>query len=221
MSIAAASRKVRQAHPDLLLRVLVLLAVLPPVVGCNTVPPVVKVGLVGPFEGRHRAVGYDVIYSARMAIRKANTNNDTDRYRYALVALDDFGDPDIAREIAESLVLDPAVVAVVGHWLPDTTAAALPIYEEAGMPFIQTGEAPFGESDPARLPDWFLEDYAGLTPFDEIAGSYAGAGYDSISLFLAAASKAFEVGRSIDRRTVGAAIEDMEYSGITGMVFKR
>ena len=30
--------------------------------GCASVKPVVKIGLVAPFEGRARAVGYDAIY---------------------------------------------------------------------------------------------------------------------------------------------------------------
>ena len=31
--------------------------------GCASVKPVVKIGLVAPFEGRARAVGYDAIYA--------------------------------------------------------------------------------------------------------------------------------------------------------------
>ena len=66
--------------------------------GCASVQPVVKVGLVGPFEGANRAVGYDVIYSARLAVREINEAGGIGGYRVALVALDDSGDPQLAQE---------------------------------------------------------------------------------------------------------------------------
>ncbi|MCP5097251.1 MAG: ABC transporter substrate-binding protein, partial [Chloroflexi bacterium] len=62
-------------------------------IGCASVAPVVKIGLVGPFEGQHRAVGYDVIYSARLAVREINAAGGIGGHRVALVALDDSGDP--------------------------------------------------------------------------------------------------------------------------------
>ncbi|MCA9936880.1 MAG: ABC transporter substrate-binding protein, partial [Anaerolineales bacterium] len=61
--------------------------------GCASVDPVVKVGLVGPFEGANRAIGYDVIYSARLAVREINAAGGVGGYRLSLVALDDSGDP--------------------------------------------------------------------------------------------------------------------------------
>lgn len=35
-------------------------------------PRVIKIGLVAPFEGRYRYVGYDAIYAARMAVQEIN-----------------------------------------------------------------------------------------------------------------------------------------------------
>ena len=40
--------------------------------GCASVRPVIKIGLVAPFEGRDRAIGYDAVYAARLAVRQAN-----------------------------------------------------------------------------------------------------------------------------------------------------
>ena len=114
---------------DLGIGLTLLLAICMVVSGCSIAPPVVKIGLVGPFTGRHRVIGYDVIYSARLAVREINESGGIGRYRVALVALDDFGDPELARENALTLSRDPAVVAVVGHWLPETTLAANPIYD--------------------------------------------------------------------------------------------
>ena len=186
--------------------------------GCASVPPVIKIGLVGPFEGRYRDVGYDVIYSARLAVREENSRDDIGDYRVALVALDDFGDPESAEEVARSLVLDPNVVAVVGHWLPHTTEAAIAIYEAAGVPFVPTGVSPFTETNPDLLPADFKSEYSQVTPFDEVAGPFAGAGYDSISLILKAISMADEQHRSIDRSTIGDILTTLDHEGVTGEV---
>lgn len=201
-----------------MVRFLFAVVVLMLLTSCTSVPPVIKIGLVGPFEGRHRDIGYDAIYGARLAIREENTRDNIGDYRVALVALDDFGDPDTAQEVARSLVLDPGVVAVVGHWLPETTEAASPIYSTAGLPFVPAGVTPFGRSDPDSLPVEFSRNYADVTPFDEVAGPFAGAGYDSIGLVLKAISLAAENERTIDRATIGDILGNLEHSGITGTV---
>jgi ABC-type branched-subunit amino acid transport system substrate-binding protein len=187
--------------------------------GCASVPPVIKIGLVGPFEGRYRDVGYDVIYSARLAIRDENSRDDIGDYRVALVALDDFGDPETAEEVARSLVLDPNVVAVVGHWLPNTTGAAKLVYQAAGVPFIPAGVSPFSASNPDLLPAEFTSEYSQVTPFDEVAGPFAGAGYDSIGLILKAISVAYEQNKSIDRSTIGDILTTLDHEGVTGQVY--
>ena len=71
------------------LRVPLLFALLMILSGCASVKPVVKIGLVAPFEGRARAVGYDAIYAARLAVREANAAGGIGGYRLAVVALDD------------------------------------------------------------------------------------------------------------------------------------
>ncbi len=110
-------------------------------VGCfpPRVPSVVKVGLVAPFEGRHRAVGYDAVYAARLAIREIDGAGGIGDWRLELVAYDDRGDPELAARIAENLVIDPDVLIVIGHYRPETIAAAAPIYAAAELSFIVLG----------------------------------------------------------------------------------
>jgi ABC-type branched-subunit amino acid transport system substrate-binding protein len=179
------------------------------VTSCSVAPPVVKIGLVGPFTGRHRDIGYDVIYSARLAIREINESGGIGRNRVALVALDDFGDPELARKNALALSRDPAVVAVIGHWLPETTRAANSIYVSATIPFVVTGVEPFGYQDPELLPSVFRDDYADLTPFEEVAGPYAGSAYDAVQLIIAAMEQAENESGTIDRETVLDGLENM------------
>lgn len=185
---------------------------------CKSVAPVVKIGLVGPFEGKYRDIGYDVIYSARMAVREVNRAGGIGDYRLALVALDDFGDPGSAKEVAESLVVDKSVMAVIGHWLPETSQSAVVIYQEQGVPVILAGEAPFGPADPGTYPSEFSEAYSEITPFDEEAGPYAAAGYDAIYLAVAAMDLVQQQDKTIRRERVGQILDGLVYEGITGPV---
>lgn len=214
------SAVVRRPLSLVLLWVWVLLVAAILLMGCSRVAPVVKIGLVGPFEGENRAIGYDAIYSARLAIRQANENGGVGGYRVALVALDDFGEPEIAAENAEALVIDPSVMAVLGHWLPETTRAADPIYKQAGLPFIAAGDPPFGPVSPALLSDDFRQAYAEVTPFDETAGPFAGSTYDALNLVLAAMAESAMRYGSIDRPGLDKALEQLKYEGLTGTVYQ-
>ena len=128
----------------------------------GAVRPTVKIGLVAPFEGRYRYVGYDVIYAVRLALREANGANNELRitncglagstslmggvkgdspstgsgYYVELVAYDDGADQAMAAEQARKLAADPEVVAAIGHFREETTGAALGAYAEAGIPLV-------------------------------------------------------------------------------------
>lgn len=185
---------------------------------CTGVEPVVKIGLVAPFEGRRRPLGYDAVYAARLAVREANAAGGVGGVRVALVALDDGGDPELARETAASLVVDPDVVAVIGHGILSTTEAALPIYRQGELPMLPLGQEPFGPVDPAGLPSDFRDAYAAVTPFDEVAGPYAGPTYDALWLLLEALELA-EMEGTITRDGVAAVLKRLQYDGLTGRVY--
>ncbi len=102
----------------------------------GAVRPTVKIGLVAPFEGRYRYVGYDVIYAVRLALREANAAGGVGGYNVELAAYDDGGDPAMAVEQARKLAVDPQVVAAIGHFREQATAAALDAYAEAGIPLV-------------------------------------------------------------------------------------
>jgi ABC-type branched-subunit amino acid transport system substrate-binding protein len=165
-------------------------------------------------------VGYDVIYSARLAVREINAAGGIAGHRVALIALDDGGDPELAMATAYSLSNDPAVVAVIGHWLPEASAAAAPIYAEAGLPFLETGVHPFAVSDPSELPADFLAAYEATTPFDEVAGPHAAASYDAFQLMWRALSEASEVGGTLERSAVDLALAGLEIEGLKGTVYR-
>ncbi len=103
---------------------------------CASTQPVIKIGLVAPFEGRFRAIGYEAIYAARLAIREINARGGVNGYRIELVALDDRGEAERAIDAARQLIIDPQVVVVIGHYRPTTTAAALNEYCAGSLPAV-------------------------------------------------------------------------------------
>ena len=139
---ASKRRRPRQRPPAprgvLVVLILILLT------GCLQTPPhVVKIGLVAPFEGRYREIGYDVIPAARLAVREWAARPESRGLGIEIVAYDDGGDPLQAIEQARRLSVDPDVVIVLGHWRDETTQAALPVYEEAGLPLVTFSPAEF------------------------------------------------------------------------------
>jgi len=137
----------------------------------GAVRPAVKIGLIAPFEGRYRYVGYDVIYAVRLALRQANAAGGVGTppveggqsgllpwrggYSVELVAYDDGADPAMAAEQARKLAADPEVVAAIGHFREETTSAALSAYAEAGIslvaPAVLDRALPWGGAEVCRL----------------------------------------------------------------------
>jgi branched-chain amino acid transport system substrate-binding protein len=95
--------------------------------------PTLKIGLVAPFEGLDRALGYEVLFAVKLAIQERNQNGGLNGYRVELVALNDFDDPADAALQARALRADPDVLGVVGHLSSAASLAALPVYQEANL----------------------------------------------------------------------------------------
>jgi ABC-type branched-subunit amino acid transport system substrate-binding protein len=106
---------------------------------CAAPKRVVKIALVAPFEGRLRQVGYDTFAAMRLAIRDEITTGGANNVMVSFVAYNDNGDPATAQQVARNIALDPDVVAVIGHWVPTTTLAALRVYTEANLPLLVPG----------------------------------------------------------------------------------
>jgi len=133
-------------------QVVVLVSCVVWLVACSNTRPIIKIGLVAPFEGRYREVGYEVIYAVRLAVREANNAGGVAGHSIELVALDDTGNSEMAVAQARKLALDPQIVGVVGHWLDETTLAAAPEYVAASLPLLATTTA--SELEPSAFRLW-------------------------------------------------------------------
>ena len=80
---------------------------------------VVKLGVIAPFEGAGRPLGYAVLPAIKSAVADANASGELAGYRVAVIALDDSLDPTMAAQQARALSLDPDVLAVIGPFTHD------------------------------------------------------------------------------------------------------
>jgi ABC-type branched-subunit amino acid transport system substrate-binding protein len=98
--------------------------------------PVVKLGLIAPFEGAGRPLGYAVLPVIKDVLAQANAGGDLGRYRVALVALDDSLDAGTAARQAKALALDPSVLAVIGPFTAETATSVQSVLAPASVPFV-------------------------------------------------------------------------------------
>lgn len=74
-------------------------------------PPITKIALLAPFEGRHRAIGYNALYAVRLALTESSAQN------IQLLAVDDGGTVDASIERIRAINNDPSIYAIIvlGH----------------------------------------------------------------------------------------------------------
>jgi hypothetical protein len=112
-------------------------------------PAVVKIGVIAPFEGVGRRLGYAVLPEIKGELASANRERPKAPYRVALVALNDDLDAREAASQARALVQDPDVLAVIGLWSDETSQSAAPILAEAGVPVLLA--VPYEGSSPGLM----------------------------------------------------------------------
>jgi ABC-type branched-subunit amino acid transport system substrate-binding protein len=176
--------------------------------------PSLKITLVGPFEGRYRDVGIEVIYAARLAIREANVQGGVGGYTVELMGFDDGGDPDQAMMQAKKVATDSQVVAAVGNWLPSTTQAAAAVYDRVGIPFVAISEplSPTSPLDPSFV-DRYKKISQGVEP-----NFLAAMAYDATKIILQAIERDVKANGKPTRLGVAAALAQTDTNGLSGRI---
>src|SRR5437762_788379 len=93
----------------------------------------IVLGLSGPFS---QPRGVSMRHAAELAVKEMNARGGGRGHRRALRIMDDSGRPEVAIRIAQQLVDDPAVLAVVGHLNSSASLAAGRVYGEARRPVV-------------------------------------------------------------------------------------
>ncbi len=100
---------------------------------CSGTRPILKIGLIAPFEGVGRPLGYEALQGVKLAISQWNARGEPGGYMVELVALDDSNNAQEARLQAEELAVDPAVLGVIAGWSAETAGAVVPILTQRGL----------------------------------------------------------------------------------------
>lgn len=103
--------------------------------GCAKIPAgqTVKIGMGAPMTGDNAQFGVDISQAAKIAM---TDGGDVNGWKFELDVQDDGGSGEGGAAVANKLVSDPTVVAIEGHIFSGATAAAMPIYEKAGLPMM-------------------------------------------------------------------------------------
>ena len=101
----------------------------------------IKIGMGSPMTGGDSGFGIDAENSGLIAVADACP---VAGFGFELVAEDDQGVAEGGAAVANKHVADPTVVAVAGHLFSGATAAAIPIYQAAGVVMLSpSATAPF------------------------------------------------------------------------------
>jgi branched-chain amino acid transport system substrate-binding protein len=103
--------------------------------GCATFKPGedIVIGMGAPMTGGNASFGIDISQGATVAVEDGG---DVNGWKIKLDAEDDQGSAEGGAAVANKFVSDSAVVAIAGHIFSGATAAAMPIYEKAGIPML-------------------------------------------------------------------------------------
>jgi branched-chain amino acid transport system substrate-binding protein len=98
----------------------------------------VKVAFIGPLTGGVSANGIGGRNSADLAVRLRN-QDDSAKYEYEMVALDDECKPNIGVQVATKAAADRSIVAGVTHYCSAVAIGTVDTYHRFGLPVIVWG----------------------------------------------------------------------------------
>ncbi len=133
---------------------------------CAVIEPgdTIKIGYSGPMTGDYSAFGIDISNAGLLAVEDAG---EFEGFEYELLIEDSQGSGEGGASVANLFASNPDVVAIAGHTFSGSTAAAIPIYNEARLPMLSPSatRADLTEGD---------QDVFHRIPFtDDIQGEFA------------------------------------------------
>lgn len=131
--------------------------------------PVLKLGLLAPFEGEYRYDGYQRLYGVRLALQESNQSGGVAGYKFELVALNHDAQTEEAILQAQELVIDSAVIAVIGDGDIHLADAVAPIYQAAQLAVINPRD--MTDALPASFADTFRA-FSGTEPDSQAEQAY-------------------------------------------------
>ena len=140
---------------------------------CGPKEKVVKIAVSVPLTGDMGTEGQGLRRAVEMAVEEANAAQRFP-FKLAAVPLDDRADPKEAVNVANLVVSDPRVVAVVGHYNSGCAIPAAKVYARAPVAMVSPAA-----TNPEVTAQQLTKDWIGpkmvfrVVPTDDVQGSYA------------------------------------------------
>jgi branched-chain amino acid transport system substrate-binding protein len=142
-------------------------------VACGPKEKVVKIAIAVPLTGDMGTEGQGVRRAVELAVEEVNAAK---RFPYKIVAApyDDRADPKEAVNVANLIISDPNVVAVVGHYNSGCAIPAAKVYARAPVAMVSPAATNPEVTEQQRSPDWSGPKVVfRVVPTDDVQGSYA------------------------------------------------
>lgn len=142
--------------------------------GCGSGGEVVRIALAVPLTGDTSSEGQGLRRAVALAVEEANASGRLP-FRVELKALDDRGDPREAVNVANLIVSDPRVAAVIGHYNSGCAIPAAPVYAKAGLPMVSPSASSPRLTAQQLEAGWrWPRNVFRIVPTDDIQGAYVG-----------------------------------------------
>ncbi len=123
------------------------------VFSCKPREKKIRIALAMPLTGDIASLGQGLKRATAMAIEDANAKHVTD-IPVEMVSFDDRSDPKEAVSVANRIVSDPSIVAVVGHFNSGCSIPASRIYAQAGLPMLTPASSNPELTNQQLSPQW-------------------------------------------------------------------
>src|SRR5229473_2190796 len=142
---------------------------------CGPKEKVARVATALPITGDIAALGQGLERACRMALEEANAQGRFQGFRVEMVSFDDRSDPREAVSVANRIVSDPSIIAVVGHFNSGCSIPASQVYARSHLAMI----SPAASNPKLTLqqldPSWkYPKSVFRVNTTDDVQGSYAG-----------------------------------------------
>lgn len=165
--------KTKWGNWTLALLLLAPLALLSP--GCKSNENTVKIAVALPLTGDIASLGQGIKRAIELALEESLQKNRFPSYRVVIKSFDDRSDPKEAVDVANRIVSDPKVIAVIGHFNSGCSIPAGQVYARGGLPMISPAASNPKLTVQQMDPSWkFPRTIFRVNTTDDVQGAYAG-----------------------------------------------
>ena len=145
-----------------------------PFSGCGPKEKVTRVAVALPLTGDIAALGQGLKRACALALEDAIAAGKFQGMKVEMVAFDDRSDPREAVSVANRIVSDPSVVAVVGHFNSGCSIPASQVYARAHLPMISPAASNPKLTLQQLEPDWkYPRSIFRVNTTDDVQGPFA------------------------------------------------